>query len=211
MQLLSDDTLMTRDQILQACSDGDLSKLRELFTKLDIKSGHPPIKPKHHGEESVDGSLPFTPEMLEMATRNKHAQIISHIFTTFPTTSVSHSVVSAAVEHKDISIFSLLLAQDPAILNRELGDYQGPPLSFAVWCSDPSFANFLLDKGADTNLGGFGPLSNLCLAVREQPVELVLKMVERGANVHDEAAVKQAMEAGRKDVVGCLEHAAARS
>lgn len=207
----SEDTLMTRNQILQVCSDGDLSQLQALFTELDISPGHPPIKPQHYGQESVGGSLPFTSEMLEVATRNRHAPIISHIFTTFPTTSVSHSVVSAAIEHKDISIFSLLLAQDPTILNRELGDHQGPPLSFAVWGFDPSFANFLLDKGADPNLGGFGPLSNLCLAVSGQPVELIRKMVERGADVHDEAAMKQAMKAGRKDVVECFVHAATRT
>jgi len=205
----SEVTPMTRNQNLQACSDGELSKLQALFTKLDISPGHPPIKPQHYGQESVGGSLPFTSEMLEVATRNRHPPIISHIFTTFPTTSVSHSVVSAAIEHKDI--FSLLLAQDPTILNRELGDYQGPPLSFAVWGSDPSFANYLLDKGADPNLGGFGPVSNLCLAVSGQPVELIRKMVERGADVHDEAAMKQAMKAGRKDVVECLVHAATRT
>lgn len=208
---LSKDTPMTRNQILQACSDGDLSKLRALFTKLDINPGHPPIKPQRHGQESVGGSLPFTSEMLEVATRNRHGPIISHIFTTFPTTSVSHSVVSAAVEHKDISIFSILLAQDPAILNQEVGDHQGPPLSFAVWGSDPSFAIFLLDKGADPNLGGFGPLSNLYLAVRGQPVELIRKMLEAGANVPDEAAMKQAVKARRKDVVKCLVHAAKRT
>ncbi|MCJ1363880.1 hypothetical protein MMC16_002989 [Acarospora aff. strigata] len=207
----SEDTPTTRDQTLQACFDGDLPKLRALFTELDINSGHPPIKPQHYGQQSIGGSLPFTSEMLEVATRNRHAQIISHIFTIFPTTSVSHSVVSVAVEHKDISIFSILLAHDPAILNREMGDYQGPPLSFAVWGSDPSFANFLLDKGADPNIGGFGPLSNLCLAVRGQPVELIRKMVERGADVDDEGAIKRAMEAGRKDVVECLVNAATRS
>lgn len=207
----AEDTPMTRNQILQVCSDGDLSKLQALFTELDISPGHPPIKPQHYGQESVGGSLPFTSEMLEVATRNRHAPIISHIFTTFPTTSVSHSVVSAAIEHRDVSIFSLLLAQDQTILNRELGDYQGPPLSFAVWGSDPSFANYLLDEGADPNLGGFGPLSNLCLAVSGQPVELIRKMIERGADVHDEAAMKQALEAGRKDVVECFVLAATRT
>lgn len=210
-QRLSKDTPMTRNQILQACSDGDLSKLRALFTKLDIDPDHPPIQPQHHGLESVSGSLSFTSEMLEAATRNRHGPIISQIFATFPTTSVSHPVVSAAIDHKDISIFSLLLAQDPSILNREMGDHQGPPLSFAVWGSDPSFADFLLDKCADPNLGGFGPLSNLCLAVRGQPLELIRKMLEAGADVHDEAAMKQAVKARRKDVVKCLVHAAKRT
>ncbi len=211
-QRASEDTPpTTRDQILQACSDGDLSTLRALFTKLDIHAGHPPIKPQHYGQESIGRTLPFTSEMLEAATRNRHAEIISHIFTTFPTSSVPHSVISAALKNKDISIFSLLLTQDPAILNTELGDHQGPPLSFAVWGSDPSFADFLLDQGADPNLGGLGPLSNLCLAVRAQPVELIRKMVERGANVHDVAAIKQATEAGRKDVVECLVHAASKT
>lgn len=210
-QQASEDAPTTRDQILQACTDGDLSKLQALLTKLDINPGHPPIKPQSYGQESVGDSLPFTSEMLEVATRNKHAQNISYIFTTFPTTSVSHSVISAAIEHKDVSIFSLLFAQEPDILNREVGDHQGPPLSFAVWGSDPSLARFLLDKGADPNLGGFGPLSNLCLAVRGQPVELIRKMVDRGANVPDEAAMKGAKEAGRNDVVECLERAVTRT
>lgn len=87
----------------------------------------------------------FTYEMLEVTTRNSHAQIISDILTFFPTNT--------------------------------------------------SFANFLLDKGADPNSGGFGPLSNLYSAVKGPPLGLVRKMVERGANVHDEAAIKQALEA----------------
>ena len=206
-----EDTPTTRDEVLRACSDGDLATLRALFTKLDINPGHPPIKPQHYDQQSNGANLPFTSEMLEAATRNRHAPILSCLFNTFPTTSVSYSVVSAALEHKDIPIFSLLLAQDPAILNRELGDHQGPPLSFAVWGSDPSFASFLLDKGADPNWGGFGPLSNPRLAVRTQPVELIRRMVERGADVNDEAAIKQAREAGRKDVVEFLVHAATQS
>lgn len=74
-----------------------------------------------------------------------------------------------------------------------------------------SFVNFLLDKGAVPNSGGFGPLSNLYLAAKGQPMGLVQKKVERGADIHDDAAIKQATEAGRKDVVECLVQAATRT
>lgn len=195
----SKDLLTTRNQILDACSTGDLAKFRELLASFQINA-----------DDSLPQGLPSTSEMLEAAVRNRQAPIMSLIFKAFPTAPVSYSVVSAALGHKDISIFSALLAQEPAILNRPMGDHQGPPLSFAVWGSDPTLANFLLDQGADPNLGGFGPLSNLCLAVQSQPVGLIQKMIEHGAHVDDAAAMKRAKELAREDVVNCLVRAGAK-
>ncbi len=198
-----------QDQAVEAAARGDLTLLRSFFT--NAQGDDDTSLPSFNDDQPLneDGERLLS-QVLEAAVRNKHVEIITYIFTTFPTISVSRSVVSSAVDHQDPSIFSLLLAQDPTILNRELGDYLGPPLSFAVWGADPTFANLLLDHGADPNLGGFGHLSNLYLAVQKQPVEVIRKMVERGADANDPAVMRHAKESGRDDVVKYLEDTKAK-
>ena len=73
-------------------------------------------------------------------------------------------------------------------------------------------ALWLLERGADPNRGYFlNGCSNLWVAVREQPVELVRRLVECGANVKsDRAALEHAESRKRKDVVEVLRVARSR-
>lgn len=60
----------------------------------------------------------------------------------------------------------------------------------------------MLEYGADPNIGGFMHLSNLAIAMKEQPLELIDQFVRKGAELKGE--LMNAVRYNRADVVRCL-------
>lgn len=60
----------------------------------------------------------------------------------------------------------------------------------------------MLEYGADPNVGGFGPLTNLTIAMKEQPLELIREFIRKGAELRGE--LKNAVFYNRADVVRFL-------
>lgn len=141
--------------------------------------------------------------MLEAAVKNEHSSMITYLLTVFPTARINEPVLVASLTYRNIPIFNLPLTHDRTIVNQKLHT-GATPLSSAVWDSSPDLALFLLSEGADPNLGGFGPPSTLCIAVREQPLEVIQSLIDRGAKIHRSFALQSTASAGRTDVVGCL-------
>lgn len=224
-----------KHQLLQACSNGDLCAVRAVFANLRVDTSTSsatqpsPTSAFYARRQSTatttshprpPTNLPISdirfllPTMLRLAVQHQHPEVMSYLFGTFPTLGVDERAVSAALEHRSTTIFSLLLTHDPSILNKPVGGHRGPPFCEALkTTTDSTLPSFLLDRGADPNLGGFGPVassSNLAVAVRNQPLELIKKMLDFGADVWDDDALNAARLAKRRDVVKCLERARRR-
>ena len=194
--------LTCREELLRVCAAGDLPRLEQLFDFLQIRRGHPEIVGPYI-LPFPPSDPPFTWEMFEAAVREQHVPMITYLLNIFPTAKIRSNILVSGMSHRSIPIFSLLLSHDRSILDLEF-ETGATILSSAVWGSDPGLALYLLEEGADPNLGGFGPLSTLCVAVRGQPLVVIRRLVERGANLHKSFVLQCAAGTGRVDVVEYL-------
>ena len=162
-QSSGEEPLTMREKVLEACSISDLPRLQQLFQFLDITSSHPEIiHPYDYKLASLDP--PPTWEMLDAAAFNEQTNILAYLLDTFPSAHISDFLIGTCADRCNIPLFSLLLAHGRSVLNHEL-EITATPLSMACWGSDPNFALFLLQEGADPNVAGFLALSTLSIAL----------------------------------------------
>lgn len=121
------------NKVLQACSDGDVERLRNLLS-------HPEASPMN---------TPSSYQMLLTSIQHNKAPIVSHILNIYKRTPITSPIVSAALAHKSIPIFSLLVEQDKRILEKPANDKQDTLMSIALKDSNPDFAAIILRKGLD--------------------------------------------------------------
>ena len=128
-----------------------------------------------------------------------------------PGQKLSPGSIIACLEPRSIRCFDILLAYDPSIINYEFETTENTPLTSACHGSDPEMAFWLLEHGADPNRGTFiGGCSNLWVAIRGQPLSLIRRLIECGADVKGDArALDHAMREGRTAVVAALRDAGA--
>ena len=192
----------TRTRVQQAISAGDLPSLRSLFASLGIHPGHPEILyPPNH--ETSGTEPPSTNEMLSLAVTSSSTSILAFLLQVFPTTRLTDNIIGPIVDAKSIPLFRILLSHDPSVLNHEF-ETTTTPISMACWGSDPQFALFLLDEGADPNRGGFLALSTIGIAIQQQPASLARRLVECGASIQGTGVLKQVVDLGRVDVARVL-------
>lgn len=60
----------------------------------------------------------------------------------------------------------------------------------------------MLMYGADPNIGGFGPMSVLTIAMKNQPMKLIEELVRKGAELRGE--LKSSVYYNLLDVVRCM-------
>ncbi|MCJ1268950.1 hypothetical protein MMC22_008838 [Lobaria immixta] len=190
-----------REQILHACSTDDISSLRTLFQSLNITAPHPEIT-YPAGFQPQPSDPPWTYEMLMTAVREQHDRTLEYLLKVFPDTKISTSVAEAGLSHRSIPIWIRLLEHDRSFLNNEKDESQSTSFSQACWGSEPDLPLLMLEYGADPNIGGFMRMSNLTIAMKEQPVELIEKLVRKGADLRGE--LMNAVRYNRVDVVRCL-------
>jgi len=201
--------------ILAACGAGDIVALERLFSASGISAGNPPITRRYddstiptrisNSQGPID--LPQTYEMLTAAVEGRQGATIKYLFTIFPEAHIQEVELKASIHTKDLAIFKLLAdhAKDRnEVIDREFDD-RYTSLSLACLGEKPDIALFLLDKGADPNegsplLGIGGPLAN---AIQEQPVQLIKKLVEKGAVINN-WQIYVAVQKKRADVVKFL-------
>jgi Ankyrin repeat len=128
-----------------------------------------------------------------------------------PGKKLSPGCIIACLEPRSIPCFDILLAYDPSIINYEFDTTENTPLTSACFGSDPEMALWLLERGADPNKGTFiGGCSNLWVAIMGQPLSLIRRLIECGADVQGDArALDHAVKEGRTDVVAALKDAGA--
>ncbi|KAL9623044.1 MAG: hypothetical protein Q9160_002558 [Pyrenula sp. 1 TL-2023] len=120
-------------QILQACSDGDVATLQRSLS-------HPSANPMN---------TPSSYQMLLTSVLSNKASTVSYLLNAYKRTPVTSAVLSAALAHKSVPIFALLVKQDSRILEKSVSDQQGSLLTVALKDPDPKFAASLLGQSPD--------------------------------------------------------------
>ena len=194
----------SEQQLLQACSDGDIPTLQRHVHALSKPDGSvPPSWPS--------SQEPLFKQMLLAAIATQSTETISYLLTTLPQMSVKEdSILLAALETRSIPILTLLLQHEPTVINHEL-EGMTTLLTTSFSSSDPTIPGFLLDNGADPNLGTVAHMSPLFFAIgAQQPLPVIIKMVDKGADASkDRLAITEAVRTGRADVLGVLVDAGA--
>jgi len=191
-----------KENVLLACRSGDLKTLAQLLASYDIASFNPPIQPgeKYGPQPILPTELPKVVEFFVEAVKGKQPEILSFLFEIFPSYTIGDTILRPAVFDPDISTFEILRRHDEGLTNFEFQTLQ-TPLIYACQNEDDDFAAYLLDKGADPNLGGLGPFSALYYAVQKKSINVVKKLVECGAEIDDRFALSEAVSLGQFDMI----------
>jgi hypothetical protein len=199
--------ITNREQhILDTCKNGQIQALELIFSASGVVAPAPAIT-THNKSSHV---LPCTHEMVEAAVLGEQPATVEHIYKTFPEARVHGPELVAAIELGDLHIFKLLAKQSQSkydVIHKEFEDEE-TSLVKACKGTKPHIAYFLLDEGADPNYSGSsgdlgamdGPLAN---AVLEQELELIQKLIHKGAVVED-FHVQYAVERNRAHIVRYL-------
>jgi len=177
--------------MLLACETGDLARLRQLFEAAGVHQGDPVVRPRwitypNHIEAVPACGPPTTSSLICKTIEHKQAALLSFLLATYPTFDPKNgAVLSAAFRNPDLDIFQILHTHCPSIVDCEDDDGIDSALIMALKLSQsPLLPGYLLDHGADPNNGGLGGVGPLYWAVQySQPLEVVKKMVEAGAEV----------------------------
>ena len=139
--------------------------------------------------------------MFDAAASNAQVQTIQFLSARFP----SHKGAGdAAFYRKDPATLRAVLTHDPSMVWKE-DDYSSYMYLFCQG-SDPTLALIMLEFGADPTLEAQPKYLNIPLdaAVKQQPMVLIEKLIQRGCVVTD-TTIWHARVAGRDDVVQYLE------
>lgn len=185
-----------RQELLDAISAEDSPKLQQLLATVKPI----PNSPYQALIENQDGSPQLTAgDLIAAAARSKRDGLRSELSQRFPSAPIPDAEISDVILAGDAGAFKLLLAHDPSLVNHEIESSLDTTLTRA--CIHPQsldIAFLLLDRGADPNLLHRGHFSPLYWAIKEQrPMELVERLVERGANLSDPLAMFTAAREGR--------------
>ncbi|KAH8586000.1 ankyrin repeat-containing domain protein [Bisporella sp. PMI_857] len=198
------ETLPLRIETLNACKSGNLDKLKQVLASWDIKQGSSPIQAAEWGAPSRLEDLPYTWEMMVAAINANQTAIVAYILKTFPSLQVQDTILESSLRPPKPLIFDILLKHDPKIINFEFQDMY-TPLIASCRGKDPDFGVYLLEQGADPNIGGMGPWSALYYAIKyKQPLRLIKKLLDCGANMRDRFALEEAVTNGLVEVLAAF-------
>lgn len=203
----TDCTIPKREEhVLKACRDGNIDALKMVFQACNITAPATPIT-VHNADTHI---LPHTHRMVEAAVRGHQKQTVEYLYSIFPDTRIHGDELVAAIEIGNLQIFEIIARQSQSrydVIHREFPDEE-TTLIKSCRGVHPSIAFYLLDEGADPNYSGSSgelgiiasPLAN---AVAEQDIELVEKLVTKGAVVED-WHIHVAVEKNRPHIVRYL-------
>ena len=115
------------------------------------------------------------------------------------------SILLAALESRSIPIITILLQHEPTVINHEL-EGMTTLLTNSFSYSDPAIPNFLLNNGANPNIGIVAHMSSLFFAIgAPQPLQVITKMLDKGADVSkDRLAITEGVRTGRAEIMDVL-------
>ncbi|KAI9761996.1 MAG: hypothetical protein M1840_001494 [Geoglossum simile] len=148
-----------KDEILQACNTGDLTKLEIL----------------------LDQPLPTPEVMLSHAARSGHIDAVRYLLARYPDIPITIPLHIAAFQG-GIEVYKVFLDHYPNLLEEEFGQ-MGNAIGLAAGCKDLKFLKFLLGRGVDANKGWFFHRSVLSWAKESSTPEVVELLVQHGATM----------------------------
>lgn len=195
--------------IINACATGQLNELRKLM-------------PQYHGKAAT--TMPTPQYLLQTAAQNGQAEAIRLLFDSLPSQTPPHhpwdpklpaGVFLPQIPNKwriyeNSVVISALEGSDPLAVFRIFFDYgmkpdynlerAGNTTSFAIASGKFDLVRFFLEKGAkltgrylqqeDTYLG---------VAARQQTLDVLKLLIDKGAELKGSQALRQAAQSGRVD------------
>ena len=191
--------------MIEACESGDVSRLQQLLQACDVRDGDAPVDPKYNEPDPPQLAPPATWKLITAAVGNGQSTIVALILKTYPNVALNRqSILEAALAKPHLDTFKLLHAHSPSIVNYGFDSLNTSLLMETCRSGDPLLPNYLLDNGADPNEGGFPGAGPLFYAVKfEQPLAIIVKMVDRGSSVTN-AVVKEAIRKQRTAILEFL-------
>ena len=189
--------------MIEACESGDVPRLQQLLQACDVRDGDAPVDQKYGEPDPPESAPPPTWKLVTAAVSHGHFPIVALILKTYPAVDLNRqSVLEAALVKPHLETFKLLHAHSSHIVNYEFDSLNTSLLMETCRSGHPLLPNYLLDNGADPNEGGFPGAGPLFYAVKfEQPLAVIVKMVDRGAVVTNAVLI----EAVRKQRTTILE------
>jgi hypothetical protein len=173
-------TLQNQD-MLNACTSGDVEALRRLFEVMDIRKGSKPVYISHPNDP------PPVNDLLEAAITNGNPGIVYLLLETYNRISFQGNVITALLEHPDLASLEALYNYDNQTVNFEWGDYRSTFVTEA--CKRPPekiapLLLFLVEHDADLWTGGFKPQLAIYWALcGDQVFEVIEAMVKKNGPV----------------------------
>ncbi|KAI0907728.1 hypothetical protein F4823DRAFT_541264 [Ustulina deusta] len=206
-----------RKCIVDACSSGNFAILHSVFTRNGIRRGSTPIsgksaafgRPRIEPREIAESIVPPTHYLIQRAVAFRHLEIVHHLLFIYPSVSLHQSfrLARAVLNNPDPEILQVLCEHDRAVANLSIGDGLITFLTQACTVQLPEIVpilHVLLDNDADVNAGwGEGGGALFVAIICHQPVEIINKMLSKGARVSERIAVT-AVRQGQVDNVGAL-------
>ncbi|KAF3037186.1 hypothetical protein E8E12_001861 [Didymella heteroderae] len=184
-------------EILDACTQGDVAALQQLFEANNIRNSDPVYRDSASGPPTVNS-------MLVAAITNDHVSVVSLILQTYSGRKVqfTRETIEALLHHPNLDILQNLYDYDPYIVSFE---WDGHTETFVTKaCEQPpekitSLLLWLVEHDADLE-GGHFPRT-LCNAILGgQTLGVIEAMVNKGARIST-LAMRQAVVCERIDVV----------
>ena len=191
--------------MIEACESGNAPRLQQLLQACDVRDGDAPVDPKYNEPDPPQSAPPATWKLITAAVGHGQSPIVALILKTYPTVTLNRqSILEAALAKPHLETFKLLHAHSPSIVDYGFDSLNTSLLMEACRSGDTLLPNYLLDNGADPNEGGFPGAGPLFYAVKfEQPLEIIVKMVDRGASVTN-VVLKEAIRKQRTAILEFL-------
>lgn len=182
---LDTSTDMYHNDVLAACKNGDLEKLNHM---LDDQK-HIQATDTDDMDITIRPNLPTPSNMLYAAVAHHQSAVVKLLLAMYPNEIIAtDALLGACFANPDLATLKVLHAHDNSIVNLNMFQHDGLDYLLLDYCrnGDPQLVFFLLDNGADPNIGG-PPLPNwrpLPIAIAaHQPSSLIRKLIQCGAEV----------------------------
>lgn len=147
-------------------------------------------------------------ELFMTTITHEHVPILCYLLTMHPQTDLDYEIVARAIiDHPNLEIMKILHAHHPNFVNLEFNPFQTylTEACYGGWGCESytnmtiSLVHYLLDNGADPQIGCFAGCGALYVALESsQPLEIIVKMVQKGGWV-DRLVLFMAMKKKRLD------------
>lgn len=195
------DTPSQREALLQACSNGDTSKLQELLYSSKESARD------HTAQPSASVELSLTNAMLNKATQNNHLDFVRYILAFVPGTKIPEETVRWALLSRSIEMYKTLYTHDPSIIHITICDGRETQLGKALSIpTSPEHIEFLISCGLKPSNDPFhtSTLGLACGRWQTKSVELCKILLQHGASLLHSGALAAAAKSGKMDAVRWL-------
>lgn len=192
---------MSQDQeILDACTSGDIVALQQRFAAENIQNSDPAY-------QTSASSPPPVNSMIAAAIMHGHVDVVSLILRTYSRRKVQFTseTIEALLHYPSLNILQILYDYDPYVVSFEWDSHTDTFVTKA--CEQPPekitpLLLWLIEHDADLE-GGHFP-QTLCQAILgNQTLGVIEAMVNKGAKVST-LAMRQAVVCERVDIISCF-------